>query len=520
MEMQDSVRIAECTDMNEMGSGIVRIDGMVVFVPGLIPGETAEITVTEKKKNYAFGSLIRLISPSRDRTVPLCPDAAVCGGCSLGHVSFETENAVKRNTVRAALRKAGLGEVPVEPVLHGEQRYAYRNKITLHYDGTTGRFGYCRPGSEEVLPFRGCPLCPDLFSEITLFLGTHPELTAPLSPESLTIRSGKDGVQISVYATSGTFEVRNTLERKLKDAFPAVLDVHFGGDPDGSSLTDRIAGLDMRFSSDSFRQVNTPVFELLLNELCAMAAERPFSRAADLYCGTGIIGLTLAKAFPEAWVTGIEINPEAVRDGKKNAAANGIGNIRFFTGDAATYRKRIGEREKPDLIVTDPPRAGLSESVRRDLISLSPERILYVSCNPQTLARDLRSLGDAGYQIRRVLPVNMFPVTKHVETVCLLSKLESRPHIEVKLNMSELDLTKAEKKATYQEIKDYVMEHTGLRVSSLYIAQVKEKCGIIERENYNKAKSENPKKLTCLPEKEKAIRDALWHFGMIAEVTS
>ncbi len=515
METEDSVRTAECTDMNEMGSGIVRIDGMVVFVPGLIPGETAEITVTEKKKNYAFGSLTRLISPSRDRIAPLCPDEEVCGGCTLGHVSFETENAVKRNTVRAALRKAGLGEVPVEPVLHGEQRYGYRNKITLHYDGSTGRFGYCKPGSEKVLPFRGCPLCPDLFSEIVLLLGARTELTAPLSPGSLTIRSGNEGVQISFSGSSGTSSVRKELEKALKEAFPAVVNVLFGGDPDGIGLTDRIAGLDMCFSAESFRQVNTPVFELLLNELCTMASEQPFSRAADLYCGTGIIGLTLAKAFPKARVTGIEINPEAVRDGKKNASANGIGNIRFFAGDASTFRKRIGEGERPDLIVTDPPRAGLSESVRRDLISLSPERILYVSCNPQTLARDLCSLADAGYQIRRVLPVNMFPVTKHVETVCLLSKLESQPHIEVKLNMSELDLTKAEKKATYQEIRDYVMEHTGLKVSSLYIAQVKEKCGIIERENYNKPKSPDAKQAKCPPEKEKAIREALRHFGMI-----
>ena len=422
MEMQDSVRIAECTDMNEMGSGIVRIDGMVVFVPGLIPGETAEITVTEKKKNYAFGTLTRLISPSRDRTAPLCPDAAVCGGCSLGHVSFETENAVKRNTVRAALRKAGLGDIPVEPVLHGEHRYGYRNKITLHCDGKTGKFGYCKPCTEEVLPFRGCPLCPDLFSEIVRFLNMRPELTAPLSPESLTIRSGNEGVQISVCGMSGTPAVRDELENELKGAFPTVMSVLFGGDPDKSGLTDRIAGLDMCFSSESFRQVNTPVFELLLKDLCAMTSEQPFSRAADLYCGTGIIGLTLAKAFPEARVTGIEINPEAVRDGKKNAASNGIGNIRFFTGDAATFRKRIGEGERPDLIVTDPPRAGLSESVRRDLISLSPERILYVSCNPQTLARDLCSLADAGYRIRRVLPVNMFPLTKHIETVTSLTR--------------------------------------------------------------------------------------------------
>ena len=150
-----------------------------------------------------------------------------------------------------------------------------------------------------------------------------------------------------------------------------------------------------------------------------------------------------------------------------------------------------------------------------DIVSVNPDNIIYVSCNPQTLVRDLKYFADNGYSIEKAIPVNLFPYTKHVETVCLLSKLKSTQHIEVELDMDELDLTDAEKKATYQEIKDYVLEHTGLKVSSLYIAQVKQKCGIIERENYNKPKSEDAKQPQCPPDKEKAIKEALKHFGMI-----
>ena len=208
--------------------------------------------------------------------------------------------------------------------------------------------------------------------------------------------------------------------------------------------------------------------------------------------------------------------PREIENAKKNAINNQINNVEFLCADAGEAAQMIAERGlKPDCITVDPPRKGLSGQAIEAILSMSPNRIVYVSCDPGTLARDLKQLCANGYVLKAGTAVDMFPHTPHVETVCLLSKLKSTQHIEVELDMDELDLTDAEKKATYQEIKDYVLEHSGLKVSSLYIAQVKQKCGIIERENYNKAKSEDAKQPQCPSEKEKAIREAMKYFGMI-----
>ena len=418
---------AECADMNEMGAGILRHGGMVVFVPGLVTGERAEIGIRRVEKNYAVGECLRLISRSPNRIESICPSESECGGCCLGHVTYEAENEIKRNAVRAAFRRQGLrapdGDwIPVEPTLSGPDRYGYRNKISLRYDPEARRFGYSRPESNEILPFRGCPLCPPRFSEIVCFLNENPTLTAPLQPESLRIRSASDGLSASFSLESGSEDERKAFADTIRAEFPD-LRVLFGGEEAGgghAAITDRAAGLELRFSAEAFRQVNTPVFDLLLGIVKEMAGEVPFSRAADLYCGSGTVGLALASAFPSARFTGIEINPDAVSDAKKNAARNGLGNIRFFAGDASTFRRRIRPEESPELVTVDPPRAGLSASVRRDLCALAPERIVYISCNPQTLARDAADFAQNGYAVRRIVPVNMFPATRHVETVCCL----------------------------------------------------------------------------------------------------
>ncbi len=209
------------------------------------------------------------------------------------------------------------------------------------------------------------------------------------------------------------------------------------------------------------------------------------------------------------------MNADAIRDAKRNAQDTEIGNVHFQQSDAYAAFSRFADTERPELVVVDPPRAGLGEKMCRVLAVAEVEHIVYVSCNPITLARDLRQFVSAGYEIAAVQPVDMFPRTAHVETVCLLSKLHSKQHIEVEVRMDEMDLTAAESKATYEEIREYVFEHTGLKVSHLYIAQVKQKYGIIERENYNKPKSENAKQPQCPPEKEKAITEALKHFRML-----
>ena len=234
----------------------------------------------------------------------------------------------------------------------------------------------------------------------------------------------------------------------------------------------------------------------------------------DLYCGIGTISLVMASRA--AQVIGVEAVAEAVRDAEENARRNGIENVRFWCGDAGEAAARFPrEGLRPQVIVVDPPRKGLREEAVVAAAAMGPERIVYVSCDPGTLARDVKRFGEAGYVPLRCAAVDMFPRTRHVETVCLLSKLKTEHHIEVDLNLDELDLTAAESKATYDEIKAYVLEKLGLKVSSLYISQVKRKCGLEVGDSYNQPKSENAKVPTCPLEKEKAIMVALEHFQML-----
>ena len=417
---------ADFIDTNENGTGITRLDGMVVFVPGVLPGERAEIEITERKKNYGAGKCLSLIRRSDHRIASLCPDEDVCGGCSLGWVDFDEENRIKANAVRSALRRAGLGDIPVGETVSSPNRYGYRNKMTVHYDPGAQSCGYCRPESNVVLPCRGCALCPPVFSDIVCCLNDNSALAAALSPESLSIRSADDGVTVILSCRERNERASETIRSALKERFSEISHVLVSA-PDHretAELTDRIAGLDMHYSAEAFRQVNASAFERLLAMVCEEAEKVNFKTAADLYCGSGVIGLTLAKAFPKAKFYGIEINPDAVEDAKKNAARNGIANIRFFCGDSASFRQRFPV--SPDLVTVDPPRAGLSSSMRRELLALAPQNVIYVSCNPQTLARDLAEQRNNGYRIASVTPVNMFPATKHIETVASLVREAER----------------------------------------------------------------------------------------------
>ena len=233
----------------------------------------------------------------------------------------------------------------------------------------------------------------------------------------------------------------------------------------------------------------------------------------DAYCGTGTIGIFASR--DAARVIGVENNRDAVRDAISNAKANRADNVRFYTADASDFLQGMARAgEHADVVILDPPRAGSDERFLSAVTTVAPERVVYVSCNPETLARDLGYLTRHGYRVERIQPVDMFPHTEHIETVCQLILRKPAVHINIDVDVEELVQDKRGA-ATYGQIKDYVLEHSGLKVSSLYIAQVKQKYGIIERENYNKTKSENVKQPQCPPEKEKAITEALKHFGMI-----
>lgn len=282
-------------------------------------------------------------------------------------------------------------------------------------------------------------------------------------------------------------------------------------------ITDTLCGLQFAISPRSFYQVNPEQTEVLYAKAIEFAALTGKETVIDAYCGIGTIGLCAAGRAKQ--VIGVERNPDAERNACANAAANKINNARFICADATDWMRAAAQPNSglphPDVVFLDPPREGSTPACIDAVAAMKPKRVVYVSCNPETLARDLTHLTRRGWKALKIQPVDMFPHTEHVETVCLLSKLNAKQHIEVDIHMDELDLTDAEKKATYSEIKEYVLEHTGLKVSSLYIAQVKQKCGIIERENYNKPKSDDAKQPQCPPDKEKAIKEALKHFGMI-----
>ena len=279
------------------------------------------------------------------------------------------------------------------------------------------------------------------------------------------------------------------------------------------TIRDTLCRLEFEISPHAFYQVNRTQAEALYNKAAEYAGLTGAETLLDLYCGTGTIGLSMASRAKK--LIGSEIIPSAVENARKNAAHNHVTNAEFLCGDAKDAARILYERgERPDVIVIDPPRKGCDAAVITTIAAMRPMRVVYVSCDPATLARDLKQFTAEDYNIEAVTPVDMFPCTAHVETVCQLVLRKPAVHINIDVDVEELVQDKRGT-ATYGQIKDYVLEHSGLKVSSLYIAQVKQKYGIIERENYNKTKSENVKQPQCPPEKEKAITEALKHFGMI-----
>ena len=524
---------------NAQGDGVARIGGEVVFVPGTAQGDSCLVRIVNTRSRYAWGELVRVLKPSPQRTDPECPVYPACGGCALRHIDYEEELALKAQRVRDAFARIGWIQVELEGITGAPQIRRYRNKALypVRRAGGENVAGFYRRASHDVVPCLEC----ELESEISLRVlhtvldymhrynvRAYDEKSAGGVVRHVFVRSARDGSAIAcIVAAKPHLPMQQHLVEMLRAAAPQLrgilLNVNTRRDnvvmPGPSSvlwgkgyIEETLLGKTFRLSADSFFQINPAQTENLYTyagELLGTCQE-----LLELYCGVGSIGICLSSYANR--VTGVEIVPQAVEDAWENARRNGLENIRFFCADAAEAARRFCEQgERPDVVLVDPPRKGMDEACIAAIAQMAPERIVYISCNPATQARDCARLQGKGYRVRRLRAFDMFPRTAHVETVCLLSKLQSKEHIEIEVKMDELDLTSAESKATYEEIKAYVLEHTGLKVSHLYIAQVKQKYGIIERENYNKPKSENAKQPQCPPEKEKAITEALRHFGMI-----
>ena len=529
------------------GSGVAHsADGEAVFVPGTAPGDETRVRIVKDCGRYAFGILDELLTPSPDRVPVDCPVAGPCGGCSLRHLDYAAELRAKQESVLDAFRRIGGLEVPVLDILPSPEVDRYRNKVQFPVGVDKNGapcIGFYAGRTHRIVPCPDCKLQPGLLNEIGNALcaffaqqGIRPydEQIGKGLVRHIFLRRGAHSGQIMVclICTRAKLPHAEQLCTALREQFPAISTILLNVNAKNTNvilgsenhilygpgyIEDTLCGVPVRLGPLSFYQVNTLAAERLYGVAAQYAQLTPDDTLLDLYCGMGTIGLSMADQCRE--LIGVEIVPEAIESAKANAARMGeavAAKSRFFCADAGQAATQLAaEGLHPDIVMLDPPRKGCDEATLSAVVRMAPRRVVYVSCNPATAARDAAWLEKNGYHAEKVQPVDLFPRTKHVETVCLLSKLQAKQHIEIDLNMDELDLTDAEKKATYQEIKDYVLEHSGLKVSSLYIAQVKQKCGIIERENYNKPKSEDAKQPQCPPDKEKAIKEALQHFGMI-----
>lgn len=531
-------------DMSEDGSGIGKLDGYIWFIKDAVKGDVVEAKAMKMKKSYGFARLMRVITPSSDRIEPACPVARQCGGCQLQAMSYESQLKFKENKVYNNLRRiGGFTDIPFLPIMGMDEPWRYRNKAQFPFGrNKNGEIvtGFYAGRTHDIIPQEDCLLGVEENKKILESIKEYmiENHVAPYEEEThqglirhALIRKGfKTGeLMVCVIINGKKLPHSEKLVEKLC-RLDGMTSISYSINTDKTNvilgkelvnlygpgyITDYIGDVKYRISPLSFYQVNPVQTEKLYGTALEYAGLTGGEVVWDLYCGIGTISLFLAQKAKKVY--GVEIVPQAIDDARENAKLNGLDNVEFFVGKAEEVLPEQYEKNKvyADVIVVDPPRKGCDEQCLNTIVTMAPKRVVYVSCDSATLARDLKMLCEKGYEVEKVRCCDMFGWTTHVETICLLSKLNAKQHIEINLDMDELDLTDAEKKATYQEIKDYVLEHSGLKVSSLYIAQVKQKCGIIERENYNKPKSEDAKQPQCPPDKEKAIKEALTHFGMI-----
>ena len=529
------------------GSGVAHsADGEAVFVPGTAPGDEARVRIVKDCGRYAFGILDELLTPSPDRVPVDCPVAGPCGGCSLRHLDYAAELRAKQESVLDAFRRIGGLEVPVLDILPSPEVDRYRNKVQFPVGVDKNGvpcIGFYAGRTHRIVPCPDCRLQPSVLNEIGNALcaffaqqGIRPydEQSGKGLVRHIFLRRGAHSGQIMVclVCTRAKLPHAEQLCAALREQFPAISTILLNVNAKNTNvilgsenhilygpgyIEDTLCGVPVRLGPLSFYQVNTLAAERLYGVAAQYAQLTPDDTLLDLYCGMGTIGLSMADQCRE--LIGVEIVPEAIESAKANAARMGeavAAKSRFFCADAGQAATQLAaEGLHPDIVMLDPPRKGCDEATLSAVVRMAPRRAVYVSCNPATAARDAAWLEQNGYHAEKVQPVDLFPRTKHCEAVLLLTKLNVERHIEVDVNMEELDVTAAESKATYNEIRDYVWEHYQLKVSNLYIAQVKQKYGIIERENYHKAKNENAKQPQCPKEKETAIVEALRHFQMI-----
>lgn len=554
-------------DIGVSGEGIGKVDGYTLFVKDTVIGDVVRVKIMKAKKNYGYARLMDIIKPSKDRVEPACPIARQCGGCQIQAMNYNAQLKYKQKLVKDnLLRISGLTEgVDYEmcEILGMDTPFRYRNKaqypvgedkdgniVMGFYAGHTHSIIAC-PDDDCMLGHRDNAFILNAVKEwmkeyrvraynenihkgtvrhVLIRTGYHTdEVMVCLVTKKMLRKEAADGLVKAIQKLK--LNVASLVVNINKEDTNVILGkecITLYGRP---YIEDYIGDIKFQISPLSFYQVNPKQTEVLYNKALEFAGLKGNESVWDMYCGIGTISLFLAKKAGKVY--GVEIVPQAIEDAKNNAKINNIDNAEFFVGKAeevvpAFYKKQTGvqsdndstdskeyDMTRPDVVVVDPPRKGCDKKLLDTIVSMSPDRIVYVSCDSATLARDLKLLVEYGYKVEKVQPVDQFGNTVHVETVVLLSQQKPDDTIEIDLDLDELDATTAETKATYEEIKAYVWDKHHLKVSSLYISQVKRKCGLEVDQNYNLFKSENPKVPKCPPEKEAVIMDALKHFQMI-----
>ena len=535
----------------EGGMGVARIDGRVVFVHGALRGEKCRVLILKTLKSVAFAKVLEVLEPSSERMESDCPYFPRCGGCTYRHIRYEEELRLKKQRVQDNLSRIGGSDVTVEEILGAQDTLRYRNKAQYPVS-KDGAVGFYRARTHEVIECEHCLLVrpeADAAAEAlreymqSCHVAGYDEKTGRGLIRHLYVRSNAAGESlICVLVNGDKLPKEDRLVALLRDACPKCTGIVLGtntkkgnvilGDRyrtlwGSDRLEDTLCGKTFKLSVPSFYQVNRAQAERLYAKTIEFADLTGQETVLDLYCGAGTITLALSDHAKK--VLGAEIVPEAIDDARENAARNGVKNAEFFCGDASDVAKKLArENLRPDVITVDPPRKGLAADVVESIAEMQPGRVVYVSCDSATMARDVKRLADLGYTARRACAVDMFPRADHVETVVLLShkKADSYIHIDVEFGEGEgkipvdsiakrAEAYKPKEKVTYKMIKEYIEAKYGFKVHTAYIAEVKRNLGLPMYDAPNAVEELKQPRKHPTPEKVEAIKDALRYFAVI-----
>ena len=532
-----SIYTAVIDGYSSEGLGIARVNGAVVFVPHAVRGEEIDLRITKVMKTSCAGEIVKIHNPSPERMEPECPYAGKCGGCAYRHLTYPEELWAKRQRVQDALTRIGGLELTVEEILGAKNPEHYRNK-SQYPVGADGSIGFFQARTHKVVPIRRCLIQTEAADRTAQAVGewmrrykisAYDETTGKGLVRHVCVRVNRKGESLCCVVVNGNKVPREPeLAAYVTAAVPHTVGVLLNSNTRRGNvvlgdkyrtlfgrnyLMDTLCGLEFKLSMPSFYQVNRDQAEVLYGKALEFAGLTGNETVLDLYCGIGTITLCLAKAAKR--VIGAEIVPPAIRDAKENALRNHIENAEFFCGDAADIAAKLeSDGLRPDVVTVDPPRKGLAPEVIASVAAMGPEKVVYVSCDPATLGRDVKIFREFGYEAKRAAAVDMFPGTAHVETVVLLSRETNPLTVEVRM---EVETGEVKEHPTYKRIQEYVQEKYGFKVHTAYIAEVKRMVGLDMHKAPNAVEQKKHEYHPCPPEKVEAIKDALRHFGLISE---